>query len=186
MSGLRLASSRCRKCRDRSANLIDSLLTRMSLTLISRLSPTTALRADAIPFRSSAVPRTMRRCIFRPSGPPSRHLKHQTAGPRLRRSTVTLPSCICLPPLCTTEPGSMLTGVINLRSSVASKAWLNVALQRQCSLRCDDCCFAILTCLPTNQTEMRRRATSVPNVFSLRSKPENFGQRPDNNTFCTY
>src|ERR1700676_1747671 len=30
---------------------------------------------------------------------------------------------------------------------------------------------------------MRRRATLVPHVFSLRSKPENFGQRPDNNTF---
>src|SRR5258708_31381478 len=103
----------------------------MSLTLISRLSPTTALRADAILFRSSAVPRTIRRCILRPSGPPSRHLKHQTSGPRLRRSTVTLPSCILLPPSCTTETGNMLTGVINLRSLVASKARLNAALQRQ-------------------------------------------------------
>src|SRR5258708_12753734 len=82
----------------------------MSLTLISRLSPTTALRADAIPFRSSAVPRTIRRCILRPSGPPSRHLKHQTSGPRLRRSTVTLPSCILLPPSCTTETGGYANG----------------------------------------------------------------------------
>ena len=70
----------------------------------------TALRADAIPFRWSAVPRTIRRCILRPSGPPSRHLKHQTSGPRLRRSTVTLPSCILLPPSCTTETGEYASG----------------------------------------------------------------------------
>ena len=60
---------------------------------------------------------------------------------------------------------------------------LFVNLRRQCSLRCDDCYFAILTCLPTNQTEMRRRATLVPHVFSLRSKLENLGQRPDNKYF---
>ena len=103
----------------------------MSFTLISRLSPTTTLRADAIPFRSSAVPRTIRRCILRPSGPPSRHLKHQTSGPRFRRSTVTLPSCMLLPLPARLKQGNMLTGVINLRSLVASKARLNAALRRQ-------------------------------------------------------
>src|SRR5207249_8134583 len=54
-------------------------------------SSTAILRAE------SAVPRTKRRCILRPSGPASRHLKHQTSGPPLRRSTVTLPSCIPSP-----------------------------------------------------------------------------------------
>jgi hypothetical protein len=35
-------------------------------------------------FSSSAVASTMRRCILRPSALGSRHLKHQTSGPRLR------------------------------------------------------------------------------------------------------
>jgi len=82
-------------------------------------------------FGSSAVPRTMRRCIFRPSSPPSRHLKHQTSGPRLRRSTVTLPSCIACPFPGRLKQGDMLTGVINLPGPMASKARLNAALRRQ-------------------------------------------------------
>ena len=57
------------------------------------------LRAEAMLLNSSIVPRSIRRCILRPSGPASRHLKHQTSGPRLRRSTVTLPSCMSSPPL---------------------------------------------------------------------------------------
>src|ERR1700724_2082304 len=103
----------------------------MSFTLISRLSPTTILRAEPMLFRSSAVPRTMRRCILRPSGPPSRHLKHQTPDPRLRRSTVTLPSCILLPLPARMKQGNMLAGVINLSSLVASQARLNSALRWQ-------------------------------------------------------
>src|SRR5260370_2437803 len=97
MRGLRSVSSRCRKCRDRSANLIDSLLIRTSFMLISPLSPTAILRAEAMLLNSSVVPRTIRRGILRPSGPAYRHLKHQTSGPRLRRSTVTPPSCIPSP-----------------------------------------------------------------------------------------
>jgi len=78
--------------------------------LISRLNPTTILRAEAMLLNSSAVPRTIRRCFLRPSGPVSRHLKHQTSGPRLRRSTVTLPSCIPSPFAGRLKPGGYANG----------------------------------------------------------------------------
>src|SRR5215467_8980614 len=87
----------------------------MWLMLISCLSPTTILRAEAMLFNSPAVPRTIRRCILRPSGAASRHLKHQTAGPaHVARPThchLAYPS-----PLCgTTETGDMLMGMLNPR-----------------------------------------------------------------------
>ncbi len=112
--------------------------------LISRLSPTTILRAEAMLLNSSAVPRTIRRCILRPSGPASRHLKHQTSGPRLRRSTVTLPSCIPSPFTGRLKTGDMLTGVVNLRRLAGSKVRLNAALRRQWSLILD---YALRDCL---------------------------------------
>ena len=92
---------------------IDSRLIRMSFMLISRLSPTTVFCAEEMLFNSSAVPKTIRRCILRPSGPASRHLKHHTCGPRSRRSTVTLPSCISSPPFAARlKQRDMRTGVI--------------------------------------------------------------------------
>jgi len=78
---------------DGSANVMASFLSRILLLLISRLSPTVMLRAEAMLFRSAAVARTMRLCILRPLGP--RPLKDQTSGLRLRLSVVMLPSCAC-------------------------------------------------------------------------------------------
>jgi len=111
------------------ARVMDSFRIRTSFTLISRLSPTTILRAQDRLFKSSVLPRTIRRSTLRPSGPDSRHLKLQTSAPRLRRSTVTLPSCMSL--LLSYrellfESMDMLVGRLAMLGATA-----NVAMRRQ-------------------------------------------------------
>jgi hypothetical protein len=110
-----------------------------------------------------------------PKGPLSAHRNCQTSGPRFRCLLIRLPCCI---------PASSIAVAMRKNSyAVSPKPGLRQTVGVNCFaaatlLRCNDCCFALLSCLPTNQTEMQRRATFVPHVFSLRSKPENFGSGP--------